>query len=254
LGVRHAVDRNSQRKCSCGHSLLAKSNLLPHREPALSLTATSTAESRWTQLGHVGFQRERHRGHPFGRDLRRQRSRQWLPAPVLHSFASPKTARLSSYRFTHRSVERFPSSRLPAFQHRLTPPLAGQPTSTLGRVSEQRRNRTVYRLRHSNNRRSSRRTFRRTVCERHLWSRPFLVGRSFDAFQGADLGVHLATKEMPAEESADAIEIGLACGDALVRDSIACVIRHRVTRRERNHISPESRRPSFVYYAAIANN
>jgi len=73
----------------------------------------------------------------------------------------------------------------------------------------------------------------RTVCERHCGHGPFLVVGAFDAFQGADLGVHLATKEMPAEESADANEIGLACGDALVRDSIAVSIGNRVTRRER---------------------
>jgi len=87
------------------------------------------------------------------------------------------------------------------------------------------------------------------VTDRSWW-----VG-AFDAFQGADLGVHLETKEMPAEESADANEIGLACGDALVRDSIAVSIRQSGYSGASGTIYLLNRDGHpLVYYAAIANN
>jgi hypothetical protein len=87
------------------------------------------------------------------------------------------------------------------------------------------------------------------VTDRSWWT------GAFDAFQGADLGVHWVTNERPAQENTDAKDIVAACGDALVRDSIAVSIRQSGYSGASGtmYLLDRDGHP-LVYYAVIANN
>lgn len=87
------------------------------------------------------------------------------------------------------------------------------------------------------------------VMDRSWWAGAFV------AFEGADLGVHSVTAEKPAEESAAAKAIGSACGETLVRDSIAVSIGTSIYSNATGvlYLLNRDGHP-LVYYAVIANN
>jgi hypothetical protein len=87
------------------------------------------------------------------------------------------------------------------------------------------------------------------VTDRSWWA------ETVEAFQEGNLGVRWATNERPAEENSDARTIGAACGDALVRDSIAVSIRQSGYAGESGtlYLLDRDGHP-LVYYTVIANN
>jgi sugar lactone lactonase YvrE len=87
------------------------------------------------------------------------------------------------------------------------------------------------------------------VTDRSWWT------GTFESFLGGDLGAHWATNEMPAKENSDAHTITAACGDGLVRDSIAVSIRQSGYGGESGtlYLLDRDGRP-LIYYAVIASN
>jgi hypothetical protein len=78
---------------------------------------------------------------------------------------------------------------------------------------------------------------------------------AFTSFQGADLGAHSVTAEQSTEMSAAAKAIGSACGESLVRDSIAVSIGRSGYSDATGvlYLLDRDGHP-LVYYAVIANN
>jgi hypothetical protein len=87
------------------------------------------------------------------------------------------------------------------------------------------------------------------VTDRSWWEPAFV------AFQSAVLGIHSMTREEPAEQTAGATAIGSACGDSLVRDSIAVSIGRSAYSDATGvlYLLDRAGHP-MVYYAVIANN
>jgi hypothetical protein len=78
---------------------------------------------------------------------------------------------------------------------------------------------------------------------------------AFAAFEGADLGIHSVTDEKPTDASAAAKAISSACGESLVRDSIAVSIgRSGYSDATGVQYLLDRDGHPLVYYAVIANN